>query len=116
MINFNPLAARLLSAALRQKDLETAMQFALDLTDSDLLIQTRLEPGKEYTPVELADLIDSTLPLIERGDVNMSYGLYIPTVLGAVCFWILAETSKVAGEDTSELTGEDDGKTDSEPS
>ena len=116
MNNFNPLAARLLSAALRQEDLETAMQFAMDLTDSDLLIQTRLEPGKEYTAVEIADLIDSTLPLIERGDVNMSYGVYIPTILGAVCFWILAEASQVTGDDTSEVTGEDDGKTDSQPS
>jgi len=105
MNNFNPLAARLLSAALRQEDLETAMQFALDLTDSDLLVQTRMEPAKEYTTTELADLIDSTLPLIERGDVNLSYGVYIPTILGAVCSWL-----------TPTETGEDDGKTDSQPS
>ncbi len=103
MNNFNPLAARLLSAALRQEDLETAMQFALDLTDSDLLVQSRMEPAKEYTTAELADLIDSTLPLIERGDVNLSYGVYIPTVLGAVCNWL-----------ATQVLGEDDGKTDSE--
>lgn len=105
MHNFNPLAARLLSAALRADDLETAKEFALDLTDSEFLIQCRFEPGQSYTAVELADLIDSTLPQIESGKVDLVWGVYIPTVLGAVCNWL-----------ANDVLGEDDGKTDSQPS
>jgi hypothetical protein len=97
MKNFNPLAARLLVAALRQEDNETALQFALDLTDDPYIVSIGISPGKKYTTGELADLVESHLPLIEGSTVNMVWGLYIPIVIGAVSAWLADE---VLGEDT----------------
>ena len=81
---------------------------ALDLTDSEFLIQHRFEPGKPYTPAELADLIDSTLPRIESGKVDMVWGLYIPTVLGAVCDWLANDVLGQESEDPKPESAEEE--------
>ena len=91
MSNFNPLTAQLFAAALRADDKETALEFALDITSDSHLVNLGIVPGKKYSDQELADLVETHIPLIQSSTVAMAWGLYIPLVIGAVSAWITAE-------------------------
>jgi hypothetical protein len=104
MKDFNTLAALSMAAALRQGDRREALASALDITNDLDVVNSGIEPGKKYNDTELADLIESHMRQIEKGNANMNWALYIPTVVGAVAAWV---------EDIA--TGESDGKADSQP-
>jgi hypothetical protein len=76
----------------------------LDITDDLDVVNSGIEPGKKYNDIELADLIESLSRQIDKGNANMNWALYIPTLVGAVAAWV----ADIA-------TGESDGKADSQP-
>lgn len=100
MSNFNPLTAQLFVAALRTGDKETALEFALDITSDPQLVNSGIVPGKKYSDAELADLVETHIPLIQSSTVAMAWGLYIPLVIGAVSAWI--EDEIVVNEELTE--------------
>lgn len=104
MKNFNALAALSMAAALRQGNASEALASALDITDDLDVVNSGIEPGKKYNDIELADLIESLSRQIDKGNANMNWALYIPTLVGAVAAWV----ADIA-------TGESDGKVDSQP-
>jgi len=91
MSNFNPLTAQLFVAALRTGDKQAALEFALDITSDPAVVNTGIVPGKKYSDVELADLVETHIPLIQSSTVAMAWGFYIPLVIGAVSAWIADE-------------------------
>ena len=100
MSNFNPLTAQLFVAALRTGDKETALEFALDITSDPQVVNSGIVPGKKYSDAELADLVETHIPLIQSSTVAMAWGLYIPLVIGAVSAWI--EDEIVVNEELTE--------------
>lgn len=105
MAHFNPLAARLFLAALRQKDDESAALFAMDVADLDLVNGCIAVDG-ELSDDEIADKFEHHLNEIDKGIVNLVWNVHIPTMVGLVAYW----------NEKNVLEHTENGKTDSEPS
>jgi hypothetical protein len=86
MSNFNPLAARLFVAAIRNSDAESAALFAMDVADLDL-VNSCVAPEGELTDDELADLAEKHLNEIDKGIVNLVWNIHIPAFVGLVAYW-----------------------------
>lgn len=105
MANFNPLAAKLFVAAMKQKDLESAALFAMDVADLDL-VNSSVAPESELSEDELIEQCEYHLREIDKGVVNFVWNIHIPAFVGLVAYW----------NEKNVLEYSEDGKTDSEPS
>lgn len=105
MAHFNPLAAQLFVAAMKQKDLESAALFAMDVADLDLVNSSTAVDG-ELSDDEIIEKCEYHLAEIDRGYVNFAWNIHIPAFVGIVAYW----------NEKNVLEYSEDGKTDSEPS
>ncbi len=104
-MHFNPLAAQLFVAAMKQKDLESAALFAMDVADLDL-VNSMVEVEGELSDDEIVEQCEYHLREIDKGIVNFVWNIHIPSFVGIVAYW----------NEKNVLEYSEDGKTDSEPS
>jgi hypothetical protein len=105
MSNFNPLATQLFIAALRQEDVGAANLFAVDVTNNPDLVNSSIPPTSDLSDEELADFLEFHLNELNKGIVNLSWNVHIPSIIGAVAAWLEKQYSE-----------NNNGKTDSEHS
>jgi hypothetical protein len=104
-MHFNPLAAQLFVAAMKQKDVESAALFAMDVADLDL-VNSMVEVEGELSDDEIVEQCEYHLREIDKGIVNFVWNIHIPAFVGIVAYW----------NEKNVLEYSEDGKTDSEPS
>jgi hypothetical protein len=104
-MHFNPLAAQLFVAAMKQKDVESAALFAMDVADLDL-VNSMTEVEGELSDDEIVEQCEYHLREIDKGIVNFVWNIHIPAFVGIVAYW----------NEKNVLEYSEDGKTDSEPS
>lgn len=102
-MNFNLLSVRLFVAALRGQDKELALSLASEIADYNFLVPA-VVPSEEYTELSLSDEVLSLMALIEKGNVDLTWNVYIPQIIGLVQHYLNTQTEQ------------SNGKTDSEPS
>jgi hypothetical protein len=104
-MHFNPLAAQLFVAAMKQKDVESAALFAMDVADL-YLVNSMVEVEGELSDDEIVEQCEYHLREIDKGIVNFVWNIHIPAFVGIVAYW----------NEKNVLEYSEDGKTDSEPS
>jgi hypothetical protein len=102
-MNFNLLSVSLFVAALRGEGKELALSLATEIAAYNYLVPA-VEPEQEYTEETLTDAVSHLIGLIEKGNVDLTWNVYIPQTVGLVQHYLNTQTEQ------------SNGKTDSEPS
>ena len=104
VLDFNREAAGNFVQALLIGDHEGALGYGLAVTNDPEAVNFGVSPDPSYNDEQLANLIEENLAGMDRGLVNMTFQVYMPIVVGAICYWV-----------TQEVNGETDGETDRQP-
>ncbi len=102
-MNFNLLSVRLFAAALRSQNSELARSLASEIADYNYLVPA-VEPTLEYDEESLSDEILSLIALIEKGNVDLTWNVYIPQTIGLVQHYLNTNTEQPNGKTDSEFS------------